>query len=51
MANRGTKRVKDILPFLEDFAKRSRCDGIRELIAVFHNPHRKMPNLFCDSGS
>ncbi len=28
-------------PFLENIDRRSRNDGSRELIPVFHNPHRK----------
>ncbi len=30
-------------PFLENIDRRSCNDGSRELIPVFHNPHRKMP--------
>ncbi len=38
-------------PFLENIDRRSCNDGSRELIPVFHNPHRKMPTLTFGGGS
>ncbi len=38
-------------PFLENIDRRSRNDGSREPIPVFHNPHPKMPTLSFGAGS
>ncbi len=48
MGEMGKDFCPDFLqPFLENIDKRSCNDGSRELILVFHNPHRKCrPSIF-----